>query len=220
MRTIVHLSDLHFGRTDPAVIEPLLARLREIGPQLVAVSGDLTQRARASQFDDARAFLDRDAFWDGAEQLPMTAREIRGRSMIDPRASRDLDRYNDGIWKEKLGDSAVIRSSTDLAYYFQPPEELGASEVELAAEVDRHLDHERKLASYRGPLLVLHAIEDDLVDAGNAVLMTSWAASEDKELVLLPRGGHNSVVAENEAAYFRALREFLGRVSANGARRP
>ena len=59
MRTVVHLSDLHFGRTDPAVIEPLLARLQEIGPQLVAVSGDLTQRAKAGQFEEARAFLDR-----------------------------------------------------------------------------------------------------------------------------------------------------------------
>lgn len=100
------------------------------------------------------------------------------------------------------------------------PEELGASALELAAEVERHLDHERKLAAYHGPLLVIHAIEDDLVDAGNAVLMASWAASEDKELVLLPRGGHNSVVAENGEAYFRALREFLARLSANGARRP
>ena len=59
MRTLAHLSDLHFGRIDPALIEPLLARLQEIGPQLVAVSGDLTQRARAEQFEQARAFLDR-----------------------------------------------------------------------------------------------------------------------------------------------------------------
>lgn len=59
MRTLAHVSDLHFGRIDPAVIEPLLRRLGEIGPQLVAVSGDLTQRARARQFEEARAFLDR-----------------------------------------------------------------------------------------------------------------------------------------------------------------
>jgi len=59
MRTLAHISDLHFGRTDPAVIEPLLRRLAEVGPQLVAVSGDLTQRARAGQFEEARTFLDR-----------------------------------------------------------------------------------------------------------------------------------------------------------------
>jgi 3',5'-cyclic AMP phosphodiesterase CpdA len=58
MRTIVHLSDLHFGRVDEQVIKPLIAIVNEIKPDLVAVSGDLTQRARAHQFREARAFLD------------------------------------------------------------------------------------------------------------------------------------------------------------------
>lgn len=58
MRTIVHLSDLHFGRTDAAVIEPLIAQVHELKPDLIVVSGDLTQRARPSQFRQARQFLD------------------------------------------------------------------------------------------------------------------------------------------------------------------
>jgi 3',5'-cyclic AMP phosphodiesterase CpdA len=57
MRTIVHLSDLHFGRLDTRLVAPLLATIRDLAPDLVAVSGDLTQRARRSQFADARAFL-------------------------------------------------------------------------------------------------------------------------------------------------------------------
>jgi 3',5'-cyclic AMP phosphodiesterase CpdA len=59
VRTIAHLSDLHFGREDPAVVEALVRDLEERRPSLVAVSGDLTQRARAGQFRAARAFLDR-----------------------------------------------------------------------------------------------------------------------------------------------------------------
>jgi 3',5'-cyclic AMP phosphodiesterase CpdA len=58
MRTIVHLSDLHFGRLDPRVVDPLIRAIRDIAPDLVAVSGDLTQRARRRQFADARAFLE------------------------------------------------------------------------------------------------------------------------------------------------------------------
>ena len=58
MRTIVHLSDLHFGRVDPSLLDPLVARIKQIKPDLVAVSGDLTQRARSHQFKAARAFLD------------------------------------------------------------------------------------------------------------------------------------------------------------------
>jgi 3',5'-cyclic AMP phosphodiesterase CpdA len=59
MRSLVHLSDLHFGRIDAAVIEPLLARVAAIRPDVVVVSGDLTQRAKAREFEAARAFLDR-----------------------------------------------------------------------------------------------------------------------------------------------------------------
>ena len=59
MRTLVHLSDLHFGRTDPAVLEPLLASVHALQPDCVVVSGDLTQRARVDEFRQARAFLDR-----------------------------------------------------------------------------------------------------------------------------------------------------------------
>ena len=59
MRTIVHLSDLHFGRTRPDLLEPLVEAVNGAAPDLVAVSGDLTQRARGRQFREARAFLDR-----------------------------------------------------------------------------------------------------------------------------------------------------------------
>ena len=58
MRTIVHVSDLHFGRVDPALLGPLKRTIERIGPDLVVVSGDLTQRARAGQFREARSFLD------------------------------------------------------------------------------------------------------------------------------------------------------------------
>jgi 3',5'-cyclic AMP phosphodiesterase CpdA len=59
MRTLVHLSDLHFGRVDQQLVEPLISVIAEINPDLVAVSGDLTQRARTHEFREARAFLDR-----------------------------------------------------------------------------------------------------------------------------------------------------------------
>ena len=59
MRTIAHVSDLHFGREDPRVVEAVLEDLAAAAPHLVVVSGDLTQRARRREFRAARAFLDR-----------------------------------------------------------------------------------------------------------------------------------------------------------------
>ena len=58
MRAIAHISDLHFGRLDFATLPALAASIIEAKPDVVVVSGDLTQRARASEFADARRFLD------------------------------------------------------------------------------------------------------------------------------------------------------------------
>jgi 3',5'-cyclic AMP phosphodiesterase CpdA len=59
MRTIAHTSDLHFGRDDEALVDALASSLAEAAPDLIAVSGDLTQRARRREFAAARTFLDR-----------------------------------------------------------------------------------------------------------------------------------------------------------------
>lgn len=58
-RRLLHISDLHFGRDRPELRDPLIAQINEIGPDMVVVSGDFTQRARPSQYRAARAFLDR-----------------------------------------------------------------------------------------------------------------------------------------------------------------
>ncbi|MEO8202489.1 MAG: metallophosphoesterase [Betaproteobacteria bacterium] len=59
MKTIVHLSDLHFGRVDAALLDPLVQSVHEARPDVVVVSGDVTQRARTEQFRAAAAFLAR-----------------------------------------------------------------------------------------------------------------------------------------------------------------
>jgi 3',5'-cyclic AMP phosphodiesterase CpdA len=59
MRTIAHLSDLHFGRINLEVAEALLFDLDLLRPSLVVISGDLVQRARRCHFRAASAFLER-----------------------------------------------------------------------------------------------------------------------------------------------------------------
>jgi 3',5'-cyclic AMP phosphodiesterase CpdA len=58
VKVVAHLSDLHFGRISAPVLSPLAKSIEEANPDLVVVSGDLTQRARPAQFREARAFLD------------------------------------------------------------------------------------------------------------------------------------------------------------------
>lgn len=54
---IAHLSDPHFGTEIPEVVAALQAAMRELRPDLIVVSGDITQRARAAQFEAAAAFI-------------------------------------------------------------------------------------------------------------------------------------------------------------------
>lgn len=55
---IAHLSDLHFGRHDPAVAGGLANDISGVAPDLVVVSGDFTQIGSEAEFAAARDFLD------------------------------------------------------------------------------------------------------------------------------------------------------------------
>ncbi|MCQ0029805.1 metallophosphoesterase [Burkholderia glumae] len=59
MSTLLQVSDPHFGAEWPAAVDALVALVTTLRPDLVVLSGDLTQRARRRQFDAARAFVDR-----------------------------------------------------------------------------------------------------------------------------------------------------------------
>lgn len=59
MRTIFHCSDLHFGPLHlPRLAQGALDLVADRRPDLVVVSGDLTQRAKPEQFRQAREFVD------------------------------------------------------------------------------------------------------------------------------------------------------------------
>lgn len=115
MRRIAHLSDLHFGTEAAGVLDELDASLAQFDPHLVVVTGDLTQRARTSQFRRAREFLDR---------LPFARLVVPGNHDIAPlyqplervlwpyaRYQRFITRELDHVWHDEellvLGLSSV-----------------------------------------------------------------------------------------------------------------
>ena len=96
MRVVVHLSDIHFGRLNPATVQPLSAAIARVAPDLLAVSGDLTQRARRSEFAAARRFL---------EALPFTRLVVPGNHDVPlynvfTRFFAPLSRYRRAITSE------------------------------------------------------------------------------------------------------------------------
>lgn len=59
MSLLLQVSDPHFGTERPEVVEALVALAQVQKPDVLVLSGDITQRARRAQFDAAWAFCDR-----------------------------------------------------------------------------------------------------------------------------------------------------------------
>ena len=57
MSLLLHISDTHFGTELPEVVAALHDLVHAQRPDLLVLSGDITQRATVAQFERARAFL-------------------------------------------------------------------------------------------------------------------------------------------------------------------
>jgi 3',5'-cyclic AMP phosphodiesterase CpdA len=57
MRLVAHISDIHFGRDQPAITEAVIADILAAKPDILVNSGDFTQRARRRQYAHARDFM-------------------------------------------------------------------------------------------------------------------------------------------------------------------
>jgi pimeloyl-ACP methyl ester carboxylesterase len=88
------------------------------------------------------------------------------------------------------------------------PREVGATAEELRAAVQRCLNQREKIAAFRGPVLVMHTRNDDLVSVSHAERLHAWA-NEPKELLLFERGDHNTILSANPEPYFAVVGEFI-----------
>ncbi len=59
MSLLLQISDTHFGTERPDVVEALVRLARECRPEVLVLSGDITQRGTRRQYAAARAFVDR-----------------------------------------------------------------------------------------------------------------------------------------------------------------
>jgi len=85
----------------------------------------------------------------------------------------------------------------------------GVKTDDVLAEVKRHFNHKKKLSGYNGPLLVLHAGNDSLIDISHAERNHEWASSSQKRLLRFPQGDHNTIMGWNHDEYFEAIGEFV-----------
>jgi pimeloyl-ACP methyl ester carboxylesterase len=88
------------------------------------------------------------------------------------------------------------------------PREVGATQAELQASVDRCLNHQEKVTGFKGRVLVMHTRHDDMISVSHAERLYQWA-NQPKELLIFERGDHNSIMAVNQEEYFAAVENFI-----------
>jgi len=89
------------------------------------------------------------------------------------------------------------------------PGDLGVTMAELRQAVAENLDHQAKMKAYPGPVLVLHTLNDGLVDVSHGQRLYDWAGGA-KEIRIFPRGNHNDIMMVNAQEYSGKVAEFIG----------
>ena len=79
-----------------------------------------------------------------------------------------------------------------------------------------HFDQEKKIKSFEGPVLVMHAPHDEIVPVQNGKWFGEWGAPERTTTHIFPRGGHNDIHFVNREEYFRVLGEFFAKLNGEG----
>lgn len=188
MSTVLHVSDPHFGTEVAPVVEALVRLHQELDPDLVVLSGDITQRARRSQFEAARTFLDHMApratlAVPGNHDVPLFHLGLR---LFDPyRPYREC--FGDVLEQSFVSpDLLVLGVNTTRAGRFKDGE-ISEAQIRVVADRLRRADPTQlRVVVVHQPLHV--PTESDVANLlhNGARAATSWSAA-GVDLVL---GGH------------------------------
>lgn len=137
MAQIAHLSDVHFGAHDPVVVDAVTEWLAARRPDLVVVSGDLTQRARVAQYRAAHLWLRR-LLEAGLRTLCVPGNHDVPLYDVFRRFLRPLHRYRRYVDRDlcpfvELGDVALLGINTARSLTFKDGS-IGVEQIGLIRE--------------------------------------------------------------------------------------
>lgn len=188
MSVVLQISDLHFGTERPPVMRALQSWVRTETPDLLIVSGDITQRARRSQFRAAAEFI---------ETLPVPAR------LIIP-GNHDIPLFNVlarllqpfGNFQRVFGGDLAPEFESDnllvLCVNSARPERhkhgvVSAEQIErVAVRLRAAAARQLRLVVMHHPVLAINAGDQNNLVRGHANATRIWAAA-GVDLIL---GGH------------------------------
>ena len=187
MSVLLQISDTHFGTEQSQVVEALLALAARQRPQLVVLSGDITQRARPAQFRAAKAFVDR----LGAPVLAIPGNHDIPLFDLWTRLTRPYARYAVAFGADlepvhASPDLLVLGVNTTRAWRHKNGE-VSATQIDrVARRLSAASPQQLRVVVVHQPMAVTEARDRPDLLRGHAAALRAWSAA-GADLVL---GGH------------------------------
>ncbi|MFP5406038.1 MAG: metallophosphoesterase family protein [Gammaproteobacteria bacterium] len=188
MTVLLHLSDPHFGTEQRPVVEALVRFSGEHRPDLVVVSGDITQRARRGQFRAARGFVERLGVSDtlvlpGNHDIPLFNVAAR---LFAPYANhrREFGRDLEPVYQSE--QLLVVTANTTRRYRHKHGEVCDEQIERIEARLARASAAQLRLVVTHQPVCVTRPEDRANLLRGGAEAIRRWARA-GADLVL---GGH------------------------------
>lgn len=177
MTCLLQVSDAHFGTERPEVLAALHRLALQQSPEVVVWTGDLTQRARRSQFEAARRFVDSlpgmcHLAMPGNHDIPLY--NLPGRLLAPYAEYRRA--FGDDLEPELDSDTLLLLMVKTTRRWRHKDGELSGEQVERVAQRLRQArPGQLRIVATHQPLHVLH--EDDLHNRLHAPPRTlaAWA---------------------------------------------
>lgn len=187
MTVLLQVSDPHFGTEQPTVVDALTELARQQRPNLVVLSGDITQRARPSQFRAARAFTDSLGVpvlaVPGNHDIPLFDLLARLRSPYGPYSvafGTDLEPVH------RSAELLLVCVNTTRPWRHKDGE-VSALQIDRVARLVEHADPAQlRVVVVHQPIAVTRAEDEPNRLRGHAAALRRWAEA-GADLVI---GGH------------------------------
>ena len=185
---LLQISDPHFGTEVPTVVRALERLAQEQSPDVLVLSGDITQRATRRQFDAARAFVDRLGIGNvlaipGNHDIPLFQ---LGARVLSP-YGRYAEAFGDDMAPTFESDSWLVIGINTTRWYRHEDGEVSNAQVERVAErLARARPDQVRVVVTHQPVMVTRPEDASNRLHGRDAAVKRWSAA-GADLVL---GGH------------------------------
>ncbi len=187
MTTLLQISDTHFGTEQAPVVQALTALAHQLQPDVVVLSGDITQRARPAQFAAARAFADH----LGAPLMAVPGNHDIPLFDVWTRLCRPYARYSAAFGADlepvhRSADLLVVCVNTTRAWRHKHGEVSSPQIERVAALVQGAAPAQLRVVVVHQPVAVPRKQDEPDLLRGHAAALQRWAAA-GADIVM---GGH------------------------------